>query len=85
MSGTFDGGPLFNGVEATGGHVQMRGCDVLEIRDGKIVRNTAYQDGLEIARNLGMMPPQDSAGERAMIAAFNGMTKVKRAVRGRLG
>jgi ketosteroid isomerase-like protein len=85
MQGTFTGGPLFNGVQPTGGRIELRGCDVLEVRDGKIVRNSAYQDGLEMARALGMMPAQDSAGERAMIAAFNAATKVRHAVRDRFG
>jgi steroid delta-isomerase-like uncharacterized protein len=85
MSGTFTGGPLFNGVQATGGHIEMRGCDVIEVADGKIVRNTAYQDGLEMARTLGMMPAQDSSAEKAMIAAFNGATKLRAVVRERFG
>jgi steroid delta-isomerase-like uncharacterized protein len=83
MTGTFTGGPLFNGVQATGGRIEMRGCDVIELSDGKIVRNTVYQDGLELARTLGLMPPQDSPTERAMIAAFNGATKLRAAVRDR--
>jgi steroid delta-isomerase-like uncharacterized protein len=81
--GTFSGGPLFNGVQATGGEFALRGCDVIQVRDGLIVHNAAYQDGLELARALGMMPPQDSAAERAMIAAFNGATKIRHAVRDR--
>jgi steroid delta-isomerase-like uncharacterized protein len=85
MNGTFTGGPLFNGVQATGGRLQLRGCDVIDVRDGKIVGNTAFQDGIELARTLGMMPPQDSAGEKAMIAAFNGATKLRTAVRDRFG
>jgi steroid delta-isomerase-like uncharacterized protein len=85
MAGTFTGAPLFNGVHATGGRIELRGCDVIEVSDGKIVRNTAYQDGLEMARTLGLMPPQDSPTERAMIAAFNGATKVRAAVRDRFG
>jgi steroid delta-isomerase-like uncharacterized protein len=85
MQGTFSGGPLFNGVQPTGGRLELRGCDVIEVRDGLIVRNTAYQDGLELARSLGMMPPQDSAAERAMIGAFNGATKLRQAVRDRFG
>lgn len=85
LQGTFDGGPLFNGVQPTGGRLELRGCDVIEVRDGLIVRNTAYQDGIELARGLGMMPPQDSAGEKAMIGAFNAATKVKQAVRDRFG
>jgi steroid delta-isomerase-like uncharacterized protein len=83
MSGTFTGGPLFNGVQPTGGHLELRGCDVFEVRDGLIVRNDAFQDGLELARSLGMMPAQDSAAERAMIGAFNAATKVRQAVRDR--
>lgn len=86
MTGTFTGGPLFNGVQATGGRIELRGCDVISVSsDGKIVRNTVYQDGLEMARTLGMMPPQDSPAERAMIAAFNGATKLRAAVRDRFG
>ena len=83
MNGTFSGGPLYNGLQPTGARIELRGCDVLEMRDGKIVRNTAFQDGIELARALGMMPPQDSAAEKAMIAAFNGATKLRTAVRDR--
>jgi steroid delta-isomerase-like uncharacterized protein len=85
MSGTFTGGPLFNGVQATGGQMTLRGCDMIEVRDGLIVRNSAYQDGMELARALGMMPPQDSGAEKAMIAAFNGATKLRQTVRQRFG
>jgi hypothetical protein len=86
MTGTFTGGPLFNGVQATGGRLELRGCDVIEVGpSGKIVRNTAYQDGIELARTLGMMPPQESPAEKAMIAAFNTATKVRTAVRERFG
>jgi ketosteroid isomerase-like protein len=85
MQGNFTGGPLFNGVQPTGGRLELRGCDVLEVSNGLIVRNTAFQDGLELARGLGMMPPQDSPAERAMIGAFNAATKVRQAVRDRFG
>jgi steroid delta-isomerase-like uncharacterized protein len=83
MNGTFTGGPLFNGVQATGGRLALRGCDVIDVRDGKIVRNAAFQDGIEVARTIGMLPPQDSAAEKAMVAAFNGATKLRTAVRER--
>jgi steroid delta-isomerase-like uncharacterized protein len=83
MNGTFTGGPLFNGVQATGGRLALRGCDVIDVRDGKIVRNAAFQDGIEVARTIGMLPPQDSAAEKAMVAAFNGATKLRTAVRDR--
>jgi steroid delta-isomerase-like uncharacterized protein len=84
MTGTFTGGPLFNGVQPTGGRLELRGCDVIEVSsEGKITRNTAFQDGIELARTLGMMPPADSPAEKAMIAAFNTATKVRQAVRSR--
>jgi predicted ester cyclase len=84
--GTFNGsGPLSNGIQPTGAQLQMRGCDVFEVRDGLIVSNIAFQDGLELARNIGIFPPQDSPAERAMIGAFNGATKVRAAVRDRFG
>src|SRR3954465_4700010 len=83
MNGTFTGGPLFNGVQPTGGRLQLRGCDVIDVRDGKIVKNSAFQDGIELARTIGMLPPQDSAAEKAMVAAFNGATKLRTAVRER--
>lgn len=81
--GTFSGGTLSNGVEATGNEVRMRGCDVFEVRDEAIVRNIAFQDGLELARSLGMFPPQESPAERAMIGAFNTANKVRSLVRDR--
>jgi ketosteroid isomerase-like protein len=85
MQGNFTGGPLFNGIQATGNEVRMRGCDVFEVRDELIASNSGYQDGLELARSLGMMPPADSPAERAMIGAFNTATKVRAAVRDRFG
>jgi ketosteroid isomerase-like protein len=83
--GTFTGGPMYNGVQATGTELQMRGCDVFDVRNDLIVTNIAFADGLELARSLGMFPPQDSPAERAMIGAFNTATKVRAAVRDRFG
>jgi len=80
MNGHFTGGS-FQGLDATGGRIALRGVDVLEIEDGKIVRNTAYYDGLEFARGAGMLPAQDSGAEKAMFPAFNGFTKAREALR----
>ena len=79
-SGTFSGGP-FQGIDPTGRRVELRGCDCVEVEDSKIVRNTAYYDGMAFARAVGMMPPQDSAAERAMKTAFNGLTRLRGALR----
>ena len=84
LRGTFSGEPLF-GVDATGSWIEHRGCDVIEVADGKITRNTAYQDGMEMARSFGMMPPLNSPAERAMKQAFNVATKARRALRERFG
>ena len=79
ISGTFTGSPI-QGVEATGGRLEVRGLDLFEIEDGKIVRNTGYYDGMALARQMGLMPPQDSGAERTMKTAFNAVTRIRRAV-----
>jgi steroid delta-isomerase-like uncharacterized protein len=83
-SGHFTGSS-FQGVEATGRRVELRGVDLMEIEDGKIVSNTAYYDGLDFARQIGLMPPQDSGAERALKSAFNAATRVRQAVNARRG
>jgi steroid delta-isomerase-like uncharacterized protein len=79
MTGTFTGEP-FEGVDATGKRLDMRGLDLLEVEDGKILSNTAYYDGMSFARQIGLMPAQDSSAEQAMKNAFNAATRVRRAV-----
>ena len=65
MTATFTGAP-FQGIEPTDRPVELRGVDMIEIADGKIVTNTAYYDGMAFARGAGLLPPQDSGAERAM-------------------
>ena len=74
-TGTFTGTP-FQGVEPTGARLEIEGCDVLVVRDGEIVENNAYADGMTVARQLGLMPPEGSRQELAMKRAFNTKTKV---------
>jgi steroid delta-isomerase-like uncharacterized protein len=82
MTGTFTGGQ-WQGLEPTGGRVDMRGVDLLEIEDKRILGNTVYSDGAEIARQVGMLPAQDSGAERAMKGAFNAMTRLRKSIRER--
>lgn len=84
MTGTFTGAP-FQGLEPTGRRLELRGLDLLEIEDGKILSNTAYYDGAAFARQIGMLPALDSGAERAMKGAFNAVTKVRRVVQERVG
>lgn len=77
LRGTFEGAS-FQGIEPTGRPVELRGCDVLEIDEGgKITQNTAYYDGAAFARQVGMLPAQDSGADRAMRAGFNAVTRVR--------
>lgn len=81
-AGTFTGSP-FLGIEATGRRVDIRGVDVMLFgADGKIEHNTIYYDGAEFARQVGMLPPRDSAADRLTLAAFNAKTRLARRVRG---
>lgn len=84
MTGVFNGAP-FQGIDPTGKVMDVRGLDVMEIQDGEIVSNTAYFDNMAFARQIGMMPAQDSSAERAMKSAFNALTKARRAIAERSG
>jgi len=83
-SGTFSGGP-FQGIEPTGRRVELRGTDCLEVEDGKVMRNTSAYDGAAVARGMGLLPPEDSGADRAIRAGVNTVTKLRRAMAGRIG
>jgi steroid delta-isomerase-like uncharacterized protein len=80
MDGHFTG-QAFQGVQATGKWVELRGMDLIKIADGKITFAAAYYDGMSFARQIGLMPAQDSGSERAMKGAFNAATKLRRTIR----
>ena len=84
LRGNFTGGS-FQGLDAPGKPVETRGCDVFEIEDGLITRNTAYSDGMDFARQIGMLPPQGSGVEKALYGAFNGMNKLRTTIEDRIG
>lgn len=81
-TGTFSGTAKFEGMSPNGAAIAIEGCDMLTIRDGKIIENHAYLNGAEMARQLGAMPPAGSAAEKGMLGAFNAKTaaaaKIKR-------
>ena len=85
MRGTFDGG-AFQGLEPTGRRIDLRGVDCMEVdEDGLITSNVAYYDGAAFARQIGMLPTQDSGADRAMRAGFNTVTRVRSALAQRKG
>jgi len=79
-TGTFDGGVRFEGMDPTGARVDLTGCDLLTIRNGKIQRNDAYLNGAQMAQQLGALPTAGSRTERAMLAALNLKTRLARAL-----
>jgi steroid delta-isomerase-like uncharacterized protein len=81
-SATFTGAP-FQGIQATGRAVELRGLDFFEIEDGLIRRNTVFYDGASFARQIGMLPREGSLPDRAMLALFNLKTRLVRPFRRR--
>jgi steroid delta-isomerase-like uncharacterized protein len=81
--GAFDGTARFEGLAPNGARVEVQGCDVLTVRDGKIQRNDAYMNGAEMARQLGALPPPGSRQERAMFGALNMKTRAAALLRPR--
>jgi predicted ester cyclase len=79
--GTFDGDANFEGMEPNGSKVDVQGCDMVTVRDGRIIHLDAYSSGTEIARQLGALPPQGSVAERGMTAALNLRTRVTKRLR----
>jgi steroid delta-isomerase-like uncharacterized protein len=82
-TGKFDGTERFEGLEPNGASVDLNGCDVVTIRDGRIQHNDAYMNGAEMMRQLGALPPVESAAEKAMLAALNAKTRLLGAIRDR--
>ena len=68
-------GPLL-GIEPTGKRLAIDGMDHFVVRDGNVVSNFVVFDQMQYARQIGMMPPDDSAADRALKAAFNARTKL---------
>jgi steroid delta-isomerase-like uncharacterized protein len=82
-TGRFDGTARFEGLAPNGASIDVQGCDVLTIRNGRIQHNDAYMNGAEMARQLGALPPAGSAPEKAMTAALNLKTRLVQQLRRR--
>jgi glyoxylase-like metal-dependent hydrolase (beta-lactamase superfamily II)/predicted ester cyclase len=76
LTGTFAGPGSFNGLAPTGNPIVLEGIDLLTVRDGLIQSNEAFSDTMTVPRQLGMLPPQGSAAEQRMTAAFNVKTRL---------
>ena len=65
------------GIEPTGTSIRLHGMDCFTIRDGLVVHNHVIYDGASFARQIGMLPAQDSAADRGLTKAFNASTRVR--------
>jgi steroid delta-isomerase-like uncharacterized protein len=77
LRGTHSGGP-FQGIEATGKRIELDGMDHFVMRDGKTLSNFIVYDQLQFARQIGFLPDDGSAGDRAAKTAFNGRNRLLR-------
>ncbi|MCB0830518.1 MAG: ester cyclase [Solirubrobacterales bacterium] len=75
-TGTFDGEGIFEGFRPNGATIDIEGVDLLTLEDGRLVHITAILNGLDMARQLGAVPPKGSFTDRAMAGAFNAKTAV---------
>jgi predicted ester cyclase len=80
-SGTFRGPVRFEGMDPNGARVETEGCDVLTVRDGKLVTNYAYTNGAEMMRQLGALPAAGSTQEKALLGALNARTAIAKRLR----
>ncbi len=71
------------GLDATGKPLELDGMDHFTIRDGRVVTNFVVFDQMQFARAIGLMPPDGSAPDRALKAAFNAKTRVAKEIQAR--
>ncbi|HEX8207235.1 MAG TPA: ester cyclase [Solirubrobacteraceae bacterium] len=76
ITGTHTGAP-FAGLLPTGKPIRIAAIDHFTIRDGKMASNFVVFDQMEFGRQLGLMPPDGSAPDRALKAVFNGVTSLR--------
>lgn len=71
---TFDGLGTFEGFKPNGAKVVLEGIDMIRVEDGRIQSLVAAMNGLDLARQLGAVPPAGSVADRALAGAFNTKT-----------
>jgi predicted ester cyclase len=82
LTGTHTGGRL-EGIDPTGRAVAVDGMDHFVVRAGTVATNFVVYDQMQFARQIGMLPPDGSGGDRATKAAFNAKTRLLARLRGR--
>jgi steroid delta-isomerase-like uncharacterized protein len=78
---TFSGTAKFEGLAPNGARIDIEGCDMLSIENGKIVENNAYVNWAQLGQQLGVLPPHGSAGEKAVTGLVNARTAAADTIR----
>ena len=78
MTGTNQGEIDPPGFAPTGKRIAVDGVDQWLMRDGRIANYRAFYDMNELARQLGLVPPPGSRGERGMVALQRLQTRLSR-------
>ena len=76
-------GPVL-GVAGTGRPIRLDGIDHFVLREATVVSNTVVFDQIAFARQVGLLPADRSATDRALKALFNARTRLVGAVRRRM-
>ena len=64
------------GLEPTGKPLDVDGMDNFKIREGTVASNFVVFDQMQFARAIGLLPPDGSAADRGLKAAFNARLKL---------
>ncbi len=75
LTGTHSGAP-FQGIAPAGRRLAIDGIDHFVVRDGLVMSNFVVYDQMQFARQIGLLPGDGSAGDRAAKAAFNARTRL---------
>ena len=78
MTATMRGGWEAAGLAATGARIELVGVDDWTFRDGLLSRFTSHYDGLGLARQLGVLPPVGSVGDRLLARLQHLQARVQR-------
>jgi steroid delta-isomerase-like uncharacterized protein len=78
ITGTMRGPWSYTGLAATGGSIDVVGVDEFTFRGELLSHCRSYFDRVEMARQLGVLPPVGSSGERAMTRLQNLKIRLKR-------
>jgi glyoxylase-like metal-dependent hydrolase (beta-lactamase superfamily II)/predicted ester cyclase len=78
--GTFAGPGSYLGFAPNHARVSLEGCDVVTVADELIVHNDAYVDSGDVARQLGLLPPNGSAAQQRLAKVANLRTRAANGV-----